>query len=167
MKSLATLALFALILAVQGAQAQGWSVEPAPDDLAVRWVATVTNEDGHRLTLWRTIKRIKFQAMMRLELQGQTPAQDPLPELAIDDTDFRPIENWGTETVSFNGNRVTWLLWSATYPEIGPDDSLQAWMRGSQVTVRYHTGKGTRDQATFSLAGSANAIQRIVTGTYK
>lgn len=150
-----------------GAAAEGWNVVAAPAGFGARWMAQVTNEQGHVLRVWRRIDRTKYKAMAQLVLGGGLKFGKDLPVHSIDEGPRRPLENWGEQTAVVDGGVLTWQLWASTTAELGPQDAPRAWMNGNQLVFVVRDATGKEHQLPFRLTGSNVALERVITGTYQ
>ena len=156
----------ALIIGGVDSHAQGWTVTEATTTARARWMATVTSASGNKLRMWREIVKTKFQAFAQLELEKGQFGDQP-PQYRIDQEMWRNLDTPVGRTAKLEAERVTWMVWSGMTQDIGADDALQNWIKGATVTFQWTDKKGRIQEDTFSLAGAGEAIQRVVSGTYR
>lgn len=153
---------------------QTWETANAPAGSGTKYLAQITNADGHTLTVKRKIGRAGYEAFALLTLgKGQKFGKE-MPVFQIDearpeDTRFITVagENLGQRWGYVEGNEAGWRIWTSPIMELGAEDSLAAWRFGNSVKVSYIDDKGKEHKAEFTLTGSNAAISDAVTGPFK
>ncbi len=163
-------ALFAFTLPVF---ADRWDVKSAPPGIGTKWEATVTNDTGDTLRVWRKIGRSGYEAFAELTL-GKGKFGDTMPVYRIDsmpteDTTVikRAGDNLGRDWGKIEENKATWRVWTSTETIIRPNDALAPWIKGNQIYVSYIDDTGSKKKSTFSLSGSATAINTAIKSPFK
>ncbi len=160
------------LVLVSSAHAESWQVVRAAPNTGTKWVATVKNSAGDRLSIWRKINGFNYEAYAKLEL-AKHEFDDTMPLYRIDNG---PVEdtlviklagqNLDLEWGHVSGRVAQWRVWSSTEPELRKDDSLRPWLTGRKITITYTDASGKRRKTSFSLKGSAKAIKKAITGPF-
>ena len=151
-----------VLLSFPAYSAQKWEIVEAPEGSGAQWMASVSNKQGDTLGIWRKIVRIKFEAIGELVLSGAKLPKNAEIEYSIDGG-----QAVGLDVIEQKGNLIIWRVWSSTTNEIFDNDSLWYMARGNEMTVSWKDEGGNIHKHALTLSGSAKALERIISGSYR
>lgn len=167
-------ALMMLILAGAAQAAGGWQPVSAPRAMGAKWVATVTNAQGHTLRVFRKVARAGYEAFAEVSLGNGQKFGGFMPSYRIDqgkleDTTIIKIagDTMGLRWGYVEAERAGWRIWQGTDRVIDANSLLTPWLKGNRLTLRYIDANGKSQITEFSLTGSANAITQAITGPFQ
>lgn len=163
-----------LLVVASAAQGGGWQSVDAPRGFGAKWMASVTNAQGHTLRVFRKVGRAGYEAFAEVSLANGQKFGNSMPSYRIDqgkleDTTIIKIagDNMGLRWGYVEPERAGWRIWQNTDRVIEADTALSPWMRGSRLTLRFMDADGKSQVTEFSLTGSANAITQAFTGPFQ
>lgn len=166
--------LVMLVVAGAAQAAGGWQPVSAPRALGAKWMAAVTNAQGHTLRVFRKVGRAGYEAFAEVSLANGQQFGNFMPSYRIDqgkleDTTIIKIagDNMGLRWGYVEAERAGWRIWQGTDRVIDANTSLAPWLKGNRLTLRYIDAKGKSQVTEFSLTGSANAITQALTGPFQ
>lgn len=166
--------LMLILLATAQAKAASWQTVDAPRSMGTKWVASVTNADGHTLRVFRKIARAGYEAFAEVSLSKGEKFGDTMPSYRIDQGKMEDAtiikiagDNMGLRWGYVEGDRSGWRIWQGTDTLIEDNPALAPWLKGSRITVMYTDSKGKSRKTEFSLSGSSNAISQALTGPFQ
>lgn len=163
-----------LILAGAAQAAGGWQPVSAPRTMGAKWMATVTNSQGHTLRVFRKVARAGYEAFAEVSLGNGQKFGSFMPSYRIDqgrleDTTIIKIagDNMGMRWGYVEPERAGWRIWQGTDRVIDAGSALTPWLKGNRLTLRYIDAKGKSQVTEFPLSGSAHAITQALTGPFQ
>lgn len=156
------------------AQAQGWASVDAPRTLGAKWIASVTNAQGHTLRVFRKVSRAGYEAFAEVSLGNGQKFGNMMPSYRIDDGKLEDTtiikiagDNMGLQWGYVEPERAGWRIWHDADRVIGANTTLAPWLKGSRLVLRYTDAEGKSQTTAFSLTGSASAITQALTGPFQ
>lgn len=156
------------------AQAGQWQSVDAPRTLGAKWMASVTNAQGHTLRVFRKVSRAGYEAFAEVSLANGQKFGNLMPGYRIDqgkleDTTIIKIagDNMGLRWGYLEPERVGWRIWQGADRVIDANTTLAPWLKGSRLVLRYTDATGKSHVTEFSLTGSAGAITQALTGPFQ
>lgn len=174
MKAFVLVAILLTIAPLSVAEDEAWHVVPAPKGSGAKWFAEVKTHAGHKLILRRKIARAGYEVFAELHLPKGEKFADRMPKvqvdtMAVDDTAFIKLagDNLNMRWGFIENNVATWRVWQSPRTELTADDALAPWREGTRLKIHYSTHDKRKRNAEFTLSGSSQAIEDVVSGPFQ